>query len=183
MVRKIFEDADAFNVNREKISILGYSSGANISTNLVRMGIDQGTFHFNQQILLSPWLDLSFSVHDNNPFTEQQDKDKMLTTETLKYLATLCLKDSDNPRSAPTSPLFETNFKGFPRTTVMSPEFDCVTGTAHAYVEKLERAGVEAKLLKFPGQTHNFFIARRPGVMDDGDNPADTVARVLLNKP
>ncbi len=179
-VNYLFEHSEELDLNSSKITIVGYSSGANLVAGIVNRSRLDSIINFKQQILMSPWLDLSFSIHKDNPFLSYQEQDQMQTTEALEYFTTLYI-GTESPKAPHISPVFEPDLSDLPPTTIIMPEYDRLRGTAEFYAERLKDAGVSVKRIVCDGQTHNFFICR--AVMDDGVNPAEEIAQAIHQVP
>ena len=177
-VKVIFSHADEYDINRMNVSIFGYSSGGNLAASIVNRSCESGDFQFTKQILLNPWLDLSFTI--NNPiFSVFEQDDKMLTGKIIRDLAkTFCLRESDNPLSPEISPFFAQTPVNLPHTTIITSEFDTFRGTTEEFFKKLKASGcANVEKVVLSGQTHNCLIAR--AVIGDGDNPAELAGKII----
>lgn len=175
----IITHAEEFDINSDNLSLVGYSSGGNLATGIIYRGIiENENFPIRRLVLLNPWLDLSFEIHNHNPFVDAQNLDEMLSTEALIYLASLYMGSHD-PKFPLVSPIFmdSESLSKFPSTFILSAQYDRLRGTVHTFSEKLSKAGAKVTEKIFSGQTHNFFIAR--AVMCDGEDPSEYIGEIL----
>ncbi len=176
-VNTVVANAEKLDINPKKIDVAGYSSGGNLAAQLVYRYIKSGCFMpFRQLILINPWLDFSFKIHNSNPFVDKQNQDKLLTTEALQYCASLYLEKNQDSSAPEVSSIFieKKILVQFPPVWIISAEYDRLRGTADYFARQLEKAGVLKEELIVPGQTHNFFISR--AVLGDGVDPALLIA-------
>lgn len=176
--------AKKYEINLSNLFLMGYSSGGNLAAGVIYKSIlESNLLPIKSLILLNPWLDLSFQVHKNNPYVIYQEKDTMLTTEVLEYLASLYLSNTGvSPKSPMVSPIFikKEYLRRFPETHILSAQYDRLRGNASIFKNYLDSAGVEVSEKVFSGQIHNCFIAR--AVLNDGENPAKTVAAIVKGR-
>lgn len=168
-------------INLNNLFLMGYSSGGNLAAGMIyRSILESNLLPIKSLILLNPWLDLSFEIHKNNPYILDQERDSMLTTEVLEYLASLYLAGTGvSPESPMVSPIFieAAYLRRFPETHILSAQYDRLRGDAATFKNNLESAGVKVSEKIFLGQIHNCFVAR--GVFNDGENPAEYVAAIV----
>ena len=162
-VNTVVANAEKLDINPKKIDVAGYSSGGNLAAQLVYRYIKSGCFMpFRQLILINPWLDFSFKIHNSNPFVDKQNQDKQS-------------QNKQNQDKQVSSIFIEKKILvQFPPVWIISAEYDRLRGTADYFARQLEKAGVLKEELIVPGQTHNFFISR--AVLGDGVDPALLIA-------
>lgn len=179
-VKYIYEHCAQFNIDKEKLIIGGCSSGGTIAAGITNRALKDKDIKIYQQILISPLVDLSLETHRKNPFLEYQKEDIMLSDEALEYFVKTYVPNSADRKSPTVSPLYWSNFSGLPDTTIIVGEYDALRAEGTRYKDKLSGNGNHIDFILCEGQTHNFMSCR--AVLDDGENPAELVAKSIRQK-
>lgn len=174
-VKYIFDHANEFNVDTNNISIGGFSSGAHCTAVIANLSKQRQEFQAKQYIMLNGCYDISDAQHD---YAEFENEDIFFTQEAkdyfFDYLYGLTYKQKLDPLY---SPLFASDFSGFPKVTVITGEYDPCRSQSEAYYEKLNQQVAKVERIVLTGQTHNTLMMR--DVMSDGEDPALTIANLL----
>ena len=133
------------------VILTGDSAGGNLALALTLKLKEQGRFLPRGLVLMSPWTDLTSS---GESYATKKDVDPVLTNAYLERMIHVYAKGEDltNPF---VSPLFG-DFRGFPPTYVQVGENEILLSDATRLVERLQQAGVVAKLDVFENMWHVF---------------------------
>lgn len=166
----VLDNADKLGLDKEKVILSGYSSGANMAavlSNSLQHSKDFKPFH---QYLFSGGYDYTDSLHD---FDEYVNQDKMLDKDSQKLSFDMYCQDTD--RTDPyCSPYFQEDFSGLCPTTIQCGEYDGGRSQSEAYAKKLLENHVDVEKIIVPGQTHFTLLYR--GACSDGEDPASLAA-------
>ena len=80
-----------------------------------------------------------------------------------------------NVRSA--APIKARDLRGLPPALIQTAEMDPLRDEAEAYARRLEEAGVQVKLTRYPGMIHGFFGL--PHVMTKAKEAVDEASQAL----
>jgi acetyl esterase len=125
----ILKNADLLNIDPERITIGGDSSGGNIAAAVCLMAIDRKNARIVFQLLINPALDLS--VYDESYGNMKWFREQYLRDE----------KDITNPYA---SPLLAKNMEALPAAFIVVGEHDVLRAEGEAFGRKLREAGVSA---------------------------------------
>ena len=148
--------AEDFGIDPKKIFIGGWCSGAHCATVVANLARQNKDFAVYQLILLGGIFDLTHSTHD---FDDYENQDKILNRKQLFHLVAnhYSIKDPHDPLF---SPYYETNFIGFPPTTILCGEYDCLRNDSEGYFRKLVEAKIPVEKIILKGQTHDTIAMR-----------------------
>jgi len=170
--------ADLFGIDPDRLFLGGWASGAHCATVVSSLARENDQLNVYHQILLSGTFDLTESNHE---FDNYENEDKTLKRKLLTHIAShhygIQEEDYRNPLL---SPYYETDFTGFPSTTIVCGEFDGVRNDSEGYVQKLQAAGIPVEKLILTGQTHNTIALRK--ILTDGADPAMVIAQVIKTR-
>ncbi|MGQ3890561.1 alpha/beta hydrolase [Legionella sp. CNM-4043-24] len=164
--RFVFDNIEAFQGDRARIILSGFSSGANLAaivTNTLRSNPHHRVFY---QFLISGAYDYTNSLHEYDAFALE---DKMLDP-TAARLSFDCYVPIEKRKDPLCSPYWEEDLSSLPPTTVMVAEFDGGRSQSEGYAKRLIEAGNQVEKLIMPGQTHGTIMYRN--ICSDGDDPA-----------
>ncbi len=142
-------------VDKNKVVIMGYSSGGNFAASIAMQGKAQG-LPVSRQILISPMMDLSRTLKTFKVF---EDQDTTITEEFVEWFLNLYLPDDVKPRNPWLSPLWQQpeRLRGLPPTDIIFAEYDRFRSDAEAYYDKLSKiAGNEVNRLMIEKENHSF---------------------------
>ena len=119
-------------------------------------------------------------LHDYADFLESHVERWTVTTQgTLvpgisRHYIRILPVDLVNPEA---SPLSQTDFTELPPAVIVTAGFDPLRDEGRAYAEKLQAAGVRARLVEFPAQIHDFL--RRAHLFEKAREAFPKIAQAL----
>jgi acetyl esterase len=144
------EDAAAFGIAPQAISVGGASSGGLFAAVLALMARDRGGPPLMLQLLEIAGVDLTKSSYAWRHFRRGHDT----TRERDLAMVDLYLPDLPSRAEPYASPLFARDLAGLPPAWVMNAEHDPRRDECEAYVARLRDAGVEAVASTQAGHVH-----------------------------
>lgn len=171
VVKHVSDNAKAFKVDKQNISLTGASSGAHAAAYVA----NQSRAHqlpIRQQILLSGCFDLTNSQRD---FDDYEAQDGLFQRgPVIDFIFDLWGIDKTDPQI---SMIFDDSLTNLPKTVFLIPEYDGLRNDAEAYFKHLKKLGNDVTRIDLPGQTHNTIVFR--DVLSDGEDPAKVIADLL----
>ncbi len=157
VAKSIFTNDFAFDVNPNQITLIGDSSGGNLTAALSLMARDRGEFLPKRQILIYPATNNDYST--NSPFNsiKKNMTDFLLSAKQMNHYMELyqsCDADRKNPYFAP---LIAKDLSNQPKTLILTAQYDPLCDEGEAYGEKLKAAGNYAEIHRIKGAFHGFF--------------------------
>lgn len=169
-VQYIYEHAEEYGIDRNRIAVGGDSAGGNLSAAVATKDRDLGTGMVAQQVLIYPcvtflngvngyrWELSQFEMADEqramiDPMLgigRPTDADPELRKGWESYLPS-----EEELRNPYVSPLLADS-KGLPRTLCIGAEFDGLRIQSEVYSRQLAAAGVPVKTIRYKGCTHAF---------------------------
>ena len=155
LIRTIARFAEIFQINKNQMVIIGYSSGGNFAATITLYGKEHGLF-FQRQVLISPILDLSQSLTAFK--TEFEDKDKVVRDTFTRWFLNLYVPAELHIRNPLLSPFWNeaTDLKNLPPTDIFFGEIDRFRSDSEAYYQKLLRANVNVQRVMLKDEDHSF---------------------------
>ena len=157
VIKKILnnENSTLLQIDRNRISIGGYSSGGNLAILIAIKALRDGLV-FNNQILISPITDLSRTISKNNKYLEFEDKDYIISKQFVEWFLELYLQKSIDRINPNLSPYWCNTqiLKQLSATYLTFGEFDRFRGDAELYAQKLRSINVPVYEIMFPKETH-----------------------------
>jgi len=153
------ENAERLGGDSAKIIVGGDSAGGNLAAVVALMARDQGSPHLAAQVLYYPATDLG----DNGTIWPSNEKFRdgygLSAKSNLAFSEAYFghIEDTTEPYL---SPLRAESLSGLPPALVVTAGFDPLTDSAHAYVERVQAAGVDTTLAHFPQMIHGFMSIR-----------------------
>ena len=169
----VLEHADELNVDKRKIILSGFSSGANMAAVLANNLTSQTDFKPFHQYLLSGAYDYTDSLHE---FDNYVNEDKMLDKGAQTMSFDLYCQDADR-RDSYCSPYWQDDFSNLCSTTIQCGEYDGGRSQSEGYARKLAAHNVNIDKVIMPGQSHLTIIYR--GACSDGEDPAFIAAEKI----
>jgi acetyl esterase len=151
VVKHVFENAEKYAVDREKMAIGGHSAGGNLSTVTCMKAKKEGESQFVCQVLDYPPLDLATS-----PFDKPQPKGCIPPKMATVFDA--CYVDPAQAKDPYVSPVYATqeDLKGLPPALFILAGRDSLHGEGLKYCEMLKTAGVVTECYNYPHAVHGF---------------------------
>ncbi len=152
--RYIYENADIFNVDKNRIAVGGDSAGGQLSAVVSLMAKRDGikTPHF--QLLLYPFLDMRNDSESAKRFTDTPMWNSSLSVKIYPIINPNGISHAEHFLS----PCEVENLDGLPPAYIETAEFDCLHDDGILYYKRLCEAGVEATLNETKGTMHGFDI-------------------------
>jgi len=148
-VQWLAEHAESLGGIPGRLSVAGWSAGANIAAVVCQMARNAGGPAISGQLLVSPVTDADFS---RASYTDNADG-YILTKAAMEWFWDhyADAADRSDPRA---SPLRAGDLSGLPAAVVVTCEFDPLRDEGAAYADALAAAGVEVTHLPQRGQIH-----------------------------
>jgi acetyl esterase len=125
------------------------------------------------QILIYPITDCNF----NTPSYMENKEGYMLTRELMKWFWKLFLEDESDADDPYASPLRAENLSDLPPALIITAEYDPLRDEGEAYGKRLQDAGVNVTLSRYPGMIHAFI--RMTARLDKANDALDEIAGTL----
>ena len=103
----------------------------------------------------------------------------MLTRDLMKWFWDLFLEDEGDANDPYASPLRAENLGDLPRALIITAEYDPLRDEGEAYGKRLQDAGVNVTLSRYPGMIHAFI--RMTARLDKANAALDEIAGTLNN--
>ena len=150
------ENAEQFGWDPAHLAVAGDSAGGTMAAVMALKARNEDGPKVAYQVMLCPALNL-FEL-DTASYRDFGGGGYLLTKEWVEYYRGLYAPDSKTWPHPYVSPLLEKDFSGLPPALLVAAEFDVLRDETAAYAEKLEKAGVPAKLSIYPGMVHDFML-------------------------
>lgn len=174
----VVAEVDRFDIDPDRIGIVGDSSGANLAVVTCLMTRDRGGPTLRGQGLISPVLD----------FTRWQSGGEdapLLTGGEMEYYTRCYVTDPAQLLSPYVSPLCSASFHDLPPAYIMSAEMDSLRVDAAQYAAALREHGIFVQVVVEPGLVHSAVRARglSPQVADAWDRFCARTAWLIDDGP
>jgi acetyl esterase len=147
--------AGEFGADHTRIAVAGDSAGGNMAAVVALRIRDEGGPKLCGQVLLYPVTDY------HTPGTrsyEENGQNYGLTRDTMVWFWNHYLKHPSEANSPYASPLRATDLTGLPPAFVSSAEFDPLRDEAEQYADRLTRAEVSTRMIRYNGMNHGFLF-------------------------
>lgn len=169
----VIRNAPSLKGDPKHIAVAGTSAGGTLAAAAALMARDAG-FKLIAQALVYPVTNLtSFTTPSHVKFA----RGFSLLRSHLEFFRGMYLPRVSDRGDWRASPLLANNLEGLPPALVLTGEFDPLRDEGEAYAEKMERAGVEVTLKRFPGMIHGFINLDR--VLPAADEAVDDCAAFI----
>jgi acetyl esterase len=122
------------------------------------------------QVLIYPITDCKF----NTPSYIENKEGYMLTIDLMKWFWNHFIEDEGQANDPYVSPLRAKNFSDLPQALIITAEYDPLRDEGEAYGQRLQEAGVEVTLSRYPGMIHGFI--RMTAQLDNAKEAVDEIA-------
>ncbi len=190
-VRHVYENADAYGIDKEKIAVAGDSAGGNYAAVCALRDRDDGAHRIKLQMLIYPavtlaantpgyeWSIDAYEIADAMRPILAPAMSAMAGTSSpdnpmlLMYLGNPALADDPH-----VSPLLAKSFRGLCKALIVTPEFDGLRLQGEVYAKVLQDAGVPVQLIRYKGQMHAFLD--KLGVVPQAEDLVREMAALTL---
>jgi acetyl esterase len=161
VIEHVFENAEKYGVDSNKMAIGGHSAGGNLSTVTCMKAKKEGQFQFVCQILDYPPLDLATSAFD-------KPRPKGAISPQMASMFNACYVDPGQARDPYVSPVYATqqDLKGLPPALSILAGGDSLHDEGLKYRGMLEKAGVVTECHEYPNAPHGFTYKRSTDTSD-----------------
>jgi acetyl esterase len=170
----VAKNGPSINVDPDKLAVAGDSAGGNLAAAVSLMARDREGPDIDSQVLIYPGLD---AVHLDRESYRNFGRGYMLDKAAVKRFISLYLPDEKDRRERYASPLLADSHKDLPPALVITAGFDVLRDEGEAYVEKLEKDGVDARLVRYDGMVHGFISADK--LLPQAREATDIIAEEL----
>lgn len=151
-VKWVEQNATNLGVDANRIAVAGDSAGGNLAAVVSLMAKQNGGPQIVHQLLIYPVTQWKADTGSMNSFAEGY----FLEKKTMHWFFDQYAPGAD-PNDWRLSPLAAGDVSGLPRAYVVTAGFDPLKDEGKAYADKLNRAGVAAVYVDYPGMVHGFF--------------------------
>ena len=170
VISYLYQHHQLYKIDKEAFMLSGCSSGGMIAALLTNRSLTDPALKVRLQILFTPLVDCSLSLHYNNEFVNYQQQDLLQTDEALEFYLNSLNLNTITAKSPDVSPYYNNNLKGLPKTAIIVGEYDSLRGDGEMYAKKLKQQNVDVELIIGAGQIHAFLVCRK--VLNDAPDPA-----------
>lgn len=141
------------------LAVAGDSSGGTYAAALTALAHDRGLSDITHQVLYYPSLDLDFDGSLSSgryPSLAENAVGYGLETAGLKPFNAFYLDSGADPADPLVSPIRRADLSGLPKALILTGELDPLRDEAELYGRRLQEAGVETTVTRYPGAGHGF---------------------------
>lgn len=170
----VAKSGSVINCDSDKLAVAGDSAGGNLAAAVSLMARERGGPDIDYQVLIYPGLD---AVHLDTDSYRNFGRGYMLDREAVERFITLYLPNEKERREPYASPLLADSHRDLPPALVITAGFDVLRDEGEAYVDKLKKEGVEARLVRYDGMVHGFISADK--LLPQARQATDIIAEEL----
>ena len=157
-----------------RIAVAGDSAGGNLAAGVALRARDEGGPALVQQVLISPWVDLSCTETESFRLF---GRGGWLSAASLRWYRDHYLTDPAQTSHPQASPCFARDLRGLPSALVLDAEFDVLRDQVRAFAARLREAGNAVDYRRHAGQLHDFVVL--PGLFEQATIAIDEVCASL----
>jgi acetyl esterase len=173
-VQYVYDHAESFQVDRNKIAVGGDSAGGNLAAVISNMAKDKGTPSICYQLLLYP----STNVGGEPTVSMKENAEGyFLTKGMMEWFRDCYLNTEEDKKNPLLSPLLNEDLIGLPPALVVTAEYDPLRDEGEAYAKKLADAGVEVESIRYDGAIHGFISMA--AVIEQGKSALEKAGKAL----
>ena len=161
-IKYFLKNAEKFNVDKQRVIVMGYSAGAHLAAAAVQMLRDDG-IRIYRQVLCYPFLDFTYGGGTQT--------DIMKTIDSVEFIdeVMFCNISKDHVISSPSQNL---NLVNLPKTIITTCGKDVLAVQGYFYAERLCEAGIKVDHLHYEDALHGYIECNwRETVKDDSKTP------------
>ena len=169
----VAENLEVIQADPDRFAVCGDSAGGHLAAVVSLMARDRKGPRFDLQILIYPITDYRFDT----PSYEENREGYMLTRDLMKWFWNHFINDESKADDPYVSPLRAKNFSNLPPALILTAGYDPLRDEGEAYAEKLQEAGVNVTLTRYPGMIHAFI--RMTAQLDKANEALGEVSGML----
>jgi acetyl esterase len=169
----VAQHTDAIQADPDRLAVGGDSAGGHLAAVVALMARDRKELRIDLQVLIYPITDCKF----NTPSYIENKEGYMLTSDLMKWFWNHFIEDEGQANDPYVSPLRAKNFSDLPQALIITAEYDPLRDEGQAYGKKLQEAGVNVTLSRYPGMIHGFI--RMTARLDKAKEALDEIAGKL----
>ncbi len=190
-IRHIYENADSYGIDRNKIAVAGDSAGGNYSAVVALKARDEKLPLLAAQILIYPAVVLGAEAAEGYSFREEEfvlsEEEKSVIAPMLGLgrpgdisrdpMISCYLPEVSEVKNPYVSPMLAESHADLPKALIAVAEFDGLRLQGEFYAGMLQKAGVETRVLRYAGMTHAFLD--RLGHVPQAEDLCIEIAKLL----
>jgi acetyl esterase len=169
----VAENSELIQADPDRFAVCGDSAGGHLAAVVSLMARDRKGPRIDLQILIYPITDCCFDT----PSYEENREGYMLTRDLMKWFWNHFINAESEADDPYVSPLRAKNFSNLPPALILTAEYDPLRDEGEAYGKKLQEAGVNLTLTRYPGMIHAFI--RMTALLDKANEALGQVAVAL----
>jgi len=169
----VAENPEQIQADSGRFAVCGDSAGGHLAAVVSMMARDRKGPRIDLQILIYPITDCRFDT----PSYEENKEGYMLTRDLMKWFWNYFINDESEADDPYVSPLRAENLGELPPAMIITAGYDPLRDEGEAYGWRLQEAGVNVSLSRYPGMTHAFI--RMTAVLDKANEALAEVAGTL----
>lgn len=142
--------ADELRIASTRLAVAGDSAGGTLAAAVALAARDRGGPRLFAQVLMYPGLDKDLTV----PSVTAMPDAPMLSLVDIEYMHEL----ADGPDHPYAIPARAGDLSGLPQAIVVTAAADPIRDWAERYAQRLQDAGVQTTLTRYPGAYHGFLM-------------------------
>ena len=153
---EVFQNADAFNIDKKRLSIGGDSAGGNLALSSTLLMMKNGGPLPLYQFLIYPCIDKDFDSYSYIKHSEAP----FLTKKMMLWFFDTYLNGPEDYSNSLVFPILEKNFSGMPKTVLLNAELDPLATEGKKLAKRLIDDGVPVFHKEAQSLIHGFIRCR-----------------------
>ena len=153
---EVFQNADAFNIDKTRLSIGGDSAGGNLALSTTLLMMKNGGPLPLYQFLIYPCIDKDFDSYSYIKHSEAP----FLTKKMMLWFFDTYLNGPEDYSNPSVFPILEKNFSGMPKTVLLNAELDPLATEGRKLAKRLIDDGVPVFHNEAQSLIHGFIRCR-----------------------
>ena len=176
----ISDHASKWGGDANRLTVGGDSAGGNLAAAVSLISKENGGPIISNLVMLYPVTDMRKEGKQRYPSYDENRQGYFLTEKTIKLFSELYFQNPEDSNHVYASPIQVEDVSGFPRTLIITAEFDPLRDEGEQYAIKLQNAGVEVELYNAEGLIHGFLnLFSLMGANDDISDIYERIANFL----
>ena len=169
----VAENSDVIQADPDRLAVGGDSAGGHLAAVVALMARDRKGPRIDLQVLIYPITDCNFDT----PSYIENKEGYMLTRDLMKWFWNHFIENEGEANDSYVSPLRAENLSNLPPVLIVTAEYDPLRDEGEAYGQRLQEAGVNVTLSRYPGMIHAFI--RMTARLDKANTALDEVSGML----